>query len=605
MPLLKIEELRLQADQFPISPGVYLMKDAADQLLYIGKALNLRSRVRSYFSDSHEDRPLIPVMLRKLDHIDWIATNNETEALILEANLIRQHKPPCNVDLKDDKHYPYLKITVNEPFPRLLVVRRVLPDKARYFGPYTDVVTMNGLVTFARTAFGIHRCNRNMPPEKPVRPCLHHAIGACSGPCGAKITREEYSHSIRQCIDFLAGRHTEVMAGLQAAMETAAESLDFELAASLRDRLRLIRKSPLQQQVDLKNESGSIDVFGYVSNDRALCLCVLSFRNGLLLAKRHFLIKRELWDFSAETIETSVIQYYRSSQGDPPAEIILPAVNAASTGLIQAWFSAERNICVSVGIAQRGGKIGLVGLAEKNAQLYLLQKVAPEPEADLRQLQTVLGLPRLPRTIEAFDISNLGGSFCVAGMVHFRDGKPDKSLYRRYKIRSVEGQDDFAMLNEAVQRRLTRLQNEGKPYPDLLLIDGGKGQLSAAMQPLAGFENPPMIASLAKKEETLFSPWIEEGITLPENHPARKLVQRIRDEVHRQAVGYHRNLRDGQFKRSGLEQIPGVGPARSRLLLRHFGSQKLVAAAPAEQIAELKGFTPALAATILRHLRST
>jgi excinuclease ABC subunit C len=595
-------ELLSAISRFPTSPGVYLMKDSHDRLLYIGKAVNLRNRVRSYFVGNQAERFQIPAMLAKIHQIDWIATGNEAEALILEANLIRRHKPAYNIDLKDDKHYPYLKLTMAEPFPRLLVVRRVLDDQGRYFGPYTDVPAMNGIVAFSRKAFGIRRCSRSLPLDKPVRPCLYYSIGQCSGACAGKISAQEYGRAIGLCIEFLAGRRSEVVRQLQEWMHAAAARQEFERAASLRDQVRLIKESPYLQQVDLKDGSRCVDVFGVAENERHLCLCVLCFREGLLQSKRHFLFKREIWALSAGTIETSVIQYYQNIGGDPPDEILLPLAEVCSVDSLQSWFNVERGRKVIVSIPQRGPKARLVALAATNARLSLVQKVAPDPQLDVAELRQALNLPVMPRVIEAFDISNLGATFAVAGMVRFTDGLADKSGYRRYKIRTVTGQDDFAMLMEAVQRRLRRLTEESREFPDLLLIDGGKGQLHAALQGVAGFEHPPMVAALAKKEETLFSPWCEAGVVLPANHPARRLVERIRDEVHRWAVGYHRTLRDKGLRHSKLEEIAGLGPALSGRLIRHFGSLQRVNAATMEQIAEVRGVTAEMAGRIKAHL---
>jgi excinuclease ABC subunit C len=331
---------------------------------------------------------------------------------------------------------------------------------------------------------------------------------------------------------------------------------------------------------------------------------VLSFREGLLMYKRHFLFKRELWQMATSGLETIVIQYYQRTGQEPPEQIILPQERTETAQLLTDWFKAERDLSVQVISPVKGKKVALVNMAEKNARLYLAQKILPNAEEDLRDLQKILNLPRMPHVIEAFDISNLGETNAVAGMVQFRDGAPSKANYRRFKIRTVEGQNDFAMMMEAVTRRLTRLAEEKKDFPDLLLIDGGKGQLHAAMQALPGFEQPPMIISLAKKEETLFSPWLEEGVNLPSNHPVRRLVERIRDEVHHWAVSYHRQLRDATYRHSALEKVEGLGPKRSSLLLRHFGSLRRVREAPVEEIARLKGFSVQLAQKIQAQLSS-
>ncbi len=591
-------------NKFPRCPGVYLMKDVQETILYIGKAIDLRSRVRSYFFDSHDNRIQIPVMLSKLDHIDWIATGNETEALILEANLIRSHKPKYNVDLKDDKHYPYLKVTVNEAFPRLFVTRRVYRDGARYFGPYTDVRAMRSLMAMAKRVFKIRDCRKRLPLAKPIRPCINYSIGRCSGACGGKITQEEYRRNVDTLMDFLRGRRKEVIGTLQRRMEQASERLEYEKAAMLRDQITILKQAPSMQRVDLRAPDANTDVFGFAEADRYLCLSVLSFRQGLLMHKRHFLFKRQAWEMSKENPEMLIIQYYEKSIEEPPGEILLPQTISWNIDLLQSWFNQAIKHSVQIAIPQRGNKVKLISMAEKNASLYGAQKISPDAEADLRDLQDALGLPRFPETIEAFDISNLGESFTVAGMVHFSGGRPDKSKYRRFKIKTVSGQNDFAMMMEAVTRRLTRLFNEGKDMPDLLLIDGGKGQLHAAMEPLKQFEEPPMIVSLAKKEELLFSPYRSEPVRLPQNHPARRLVERIRDEVHRWSINYHRSLRGKQFQKSSLESLEGIGRKKAETLLRHFGSYKRLKEASLEEISEVKGFSLSAAQQLKKQLQS-
>jgi excinuclease ABC subunit C len=598
-----LKKLSDSVARFPQCPGIYIMKDAAGRILYIGKAVNLRSRVRSYFLDTHDDRPQIPVMMKKLAHIEWIATEKESEALILEANLIRRHKPRYNVDLKDDKHYPYLKVTVNEPFPRLYVTRRVYKDGARYFGPYTDARAMRSVMSLAKNIFKIRDCKKQLPLARPVRPCLNYAIGRCSGACGGKISQEDYRRNIHVMIQFLAGRRNEIIGALQQRMDEASGNLAFEKAAALRDQIELVTQSSRLQQVDLRAPNSDTDIFGLHFGDRHACLCVLSFRNGLLLYRRHFLFRKQSWEIGQGDSEMVILQYYRDSVDDPPNELLLPANGNFDRLLLEEWFKDQYRKNVKVAIPRKGQKAQLLAMAEKNARLYCMQKAPPDAGQDCIDLQKTLQLPLTPQTIEAFDISNLGETFAVAGMVRFADGVPDKSQYRRYKIKSVEGQNDFAMMMEAVQRRLSRLTRESTPFPDLLLIDGGKGQLNAAIAVLRQFESPPMIISLAKKEEVIFSPYRPEPVHLPETHPARKLVQRIRDEVHRWAIQYHRTLRGAQFRRSSLEAISGIGPAKAAALLKRFGSLANCKTASIEEIASIPGFSPALAQQLKEALR--
>jgi excinuclease ABC subunit C len=578
-------------ERFPQSPGVYLMKDARDAPLYIGKAINLKSRVKSYFSDTHEDRPHIPVMLQRLDHIEWIATNNESEALILEANLIRKHRPRFNIDLKDDKHYPYLKVTVNENFPRLLIVRKIENDGACYFGPYIDARAMRNLVGYARRIFKIRDCTKDLPLKKPVRPCVNFAIGRCSGACAGKIAQEQYRRNVDLLIQFLRGYRRECVREMQSTMEQASREMRFEEAAAIRDQIQLIVDASRLQKVDLNVPDINSDVFGIFKGDRSVCLAVLNFREGLLLSMRQFIMTRQVWEIERTNHETVLMQYYMDSQQEPPHEIFIPGEEEINGPLMEQWFLARYGKSTQVIVPVKGIKRQLVDMAGKNARLYLMQKLPPNSLDDLQDMQTLLKLPKFPRVIEAFDISNFGGAFSVAGMVQFRDGAPDKSNYRRFKIKTVEGQNDFAMMMEAVNRRLTRLAAENKPFADCLLIDGGIGQLHAAMEPLKQFAEPPMIVALAKKEELLYSPYNAEPLRLDATHPVRKLVERIRDEVHRWAVGYHRNLRGRQFKTTLLSTIPGIGPKKSIELLKAFGSASGLKEASVDDIAKVKGFS--------------
>jgi excinuclease ABC subunit C len=587
---MDVDKLTKNIDRFPTTPGVYIMKNAAGGILYIGKAVNVRSRVRSYFSDDHQDRPHIPVMLEKADSIEWIATNNETESLILEANLIRNHKPPYNVDLKDDKHFPYLKVTIQEPFPRLLVARRVEDDGAVYLGPYTDSLSMRRVMSYAKRIFKIRDCKRQLPLSQPIRPCINYSMGRCSGACAGLISPEAYGENVTHLIQFLKGKRSDLLAEFQKQMEKASQALDYELAASLRDQIRLIQDAGKTQRVDLRISQGDFDVFGLYEAPRSVCLAVLHFREGLLLGKRHFLFNRTSWETSEASRDPIIVQFYQHASQDNPAEILLPDIGFNRDAL-QAWFDSRNGPRVAVLVPQRGEKKQLVEMANKNARLYVAEKAPEQPAEDCIELQKACSLPRIPYSIEAFDISNLGESFAVAGMVRFVNGRPDKANYRRYKIKSVSGQDDFAMMMEAVTRRLDRLSKENTPFPDLLLIDGGKGQLHAAMKALEKFANAPMIISLAKQEQIIFSPYTADGIQLTDTHPARRLVQRVRDAVHRWAISYHRSLRGKQFKRSALEEIPGIGAKTAQVLLNKFGSVKRLRDAPAEEIAQVRGFS--------------
>jgi excinuclease ABC subunit C len=591
MIIRDLSSIAESAERFPQSPGVYIMKDAGNVPIYIGKAVNLRNRVRSYFTDTHEDRPYIPLMLMKLHHIDWIATETETEALIVEANLIRKHTPRFNIDLKDDKHYPYIKITIYEPFPRLLVVRRVEQDDSLYFGPYTDVGAMRSMTRYARAIFGIRDCNRNLPLKKYARPCVNYAIGRCSGACAGIVTESQYRYNVEMLIKFLKGQRREYVDELKKRMEEASAALQFEEASGIRDRIKLITDASNLQRVDLVANDIDCDAAGIYKGDRTLCLAILCFREGLLMSVRRFIINNNAWELDNSSGVSALMQYYMKAENDPPSTILLPESQAFDEKILGNFFLKQFGKKVEVRTPQKGTMKSLVDMAIKNARLYLMQKLPVDNTEDLGDLMKQCNLPEFPHVIEAFDISNTGGAFCVAGMVHFTEGNPDKSNYRRFKIKTVEGQNDFAMLMEAVTRRLSRLQETGKPFPDCLLIDGGLGQLHSVMEALKHFQSPPMIISLAKKDEIIYSPYCANPVALPATHPVRKLVERIRDEVHRWAISYHRNIRGKQFKTTLLKNIPGIGPKKSIALLRAFGSVSGIRAATDEEIAAVEGFS--------------
>ncbi|MBD3346463.1 MAG: excinuclease ABC subunit UvrC [Chitinivibrionales bacterium] len=447
------------------------------------------------------------------------------------------------------------------------------------------------MVHFAKKIFRLRDCRKRLPLKRPVRPCLNYSMKRCSGACGGKISREAYNENIQMLIKFLQGKRKDLIASLNEQMEQASALLEFEQAALLRDQIRLIKDASRLQQVDLRLPESDADVFGWYATEKYVCLTVLAFREGLLLGKEHFIVNKQQWDFEESNLDSLVVRYYLRTSREPPSELILPQSLPIEKEMLSTWLGEHFKRPIGIVIPQRGIKLHLIDLAQKNGKLYLEIHRPMQAIESVQALKKVCCLPNMPSRIEAFDISNMGSSFAVAGMISFRDGVPDKSNYRRYKIKSVENQNDFAMMIEAVKRRLDRLRRENKPFPDLLLIDGGKGQLSAVLKPLYEFENPPMVISLAKKEEILYSPYCNNPVRLPQNHSARKLAERIRDEVHRYTVTYHRKLRGKQFKGSSLESLEGIGPGKAKLLLRRFGSIARLKEAPVGEIAQVKGFS--------------
>ncbi len=594
------EKFQDTLDRIPEVPGVYLMKDVDEKHIYIGKAINLKKRVVSYFRDTHEDRAQIPVMLTKLERIDWVVTENETEALVLESNLVKRYLPPYNIDLRDDKHYPYVKLTTTELFPRIEIARKVEKDGNSYFGPFTDAGSIRRIVTALRKLFQIRSCKIKIDENTSRRECIDHSMKLCSGCCNHRISPEKYREGIDLMIRFFQGKRKQIIDILTERMMSASDDLRFEEAGQYRDQIREMKKLIIRQGVDLRRPDLNCDIFGLYQGSRYLCLSVMLVRNGVIINQNNRVFRRE--QLEIDSFGKLLVDYYMKSADDLPNEILLSELFENDAPLIQSWFEND-NKKISVTVPQRGDKQKLVERAEKGGRIFLSQKYITDGPHLLEELTKACNLPHVPRTIEAFDISNLGDRFTVAGMVHFRDGEPDKSNYRRFKIKTVSGQNDFAMMMEAVSRRLNRLLKENKPFPDLLLIDGGKGQLSATFEALKQFDNPPMLISIAKKEEILFSYYRDEGVQLGEGHPVRRLMERIRNEVHRFAITYHRKLRGRQYNHSILEEISGVGPKKAETLIKKFGSAQDVANASVEELEVIPGITRANAKNILAELK--
>ena len=594
------KEIKDTLEKIPHLPGVYLFKDSSDKTLYIGKAKVLKKRVSSYFILTHDDRPQIPVMLSKLDHIEWITAENETEALVLEANLVREQQPPYNIELRDDKHYPYVKITVEEVFPRILIARKVERDRSIYFGPFTDAGQIRRSVKALRKLLKIRSCTLKLDEQSEKRECIDYAMNLCSGPCNKRISRARYNDGVDLVIEFFKGKRREIVEKLSTLMMSSSMELRFEQAAVYRDQLRDIKKLILRQGVDLRRPELNCDVFALYTGGKYSVLTTLMVRGGVIINQNNRIIKGDISiDDSPSML---ILDYYSKSADEPPDEIVISSSFLGDKEIIADWF--RRDFGGTVTFPKKGDKSQLVDRAEKSGMLFLSQKYLTNGPELLEELAKFCNLPRIPKTIEAFDISNLGATFTVAGMVHFEDGSPVKSRYRRFKIKGVEGQNDFAMMMEAVSRRLTRLENENRPFPDLLLIDGGKGQLSSATQAISVFKNPPMIISLAKKEELIFSSYTADPVQLGEGAPVRRLVERIRDEVHNFAITYHRKIRGRQFNKSILEDIPGIGPKKVKLLLSNFKSAEEVSKQSVDSLSKIKGISLKDSEAIISELKN-
>ena len=595
----------------PNVPGVYLMKASDGSVIYVGKANRLRTRVRSYFRDKSA-HALTSQMMRYVTEIDYIATETEVEALILENNLIKAHQPRYNVKLKDDKRYPYLRVTTNEPFPRIHITRTAENDGTRYFGPFVHVRSTRQVLKQLTKFFPIRTCT--LPLTKTGnrhRVCLDYHIGRCPGPCADKIDTADYDDIVRKVCQFLSGNTDAVVKELTQQMQAAAEALDFETAAKHRDTLKDVQQAITTQNIDSVSAADE-DVIGIAARTDIACVQLLRVRDGKLLEREHYYLNDADPESLATAVSAFISQYYQNAVFVPKT-IVLP-MQIESVELIEKWLSEKRGSRVGVLMPKAGRLRKLQILASKNAEILLTQReqnvvYSSGVEPALVELQELLELKHPLRRIEAYDISNLGDRFAVGSMVVLEDGKPASSEYRRFRIKSVDGQNDFAMMQEVITRRFQRAIADDEKFnklPDLMLIDGGKGQLSAAqaaMKTFASSQLPdiPMIA-LAKRIEEIFVPGKSEPIVLREDNPTLHMIQRLRDEAHRFAVTYHRRLRQKSLSESVLDEIPNVGPKRKQALLQHFGSIDAIREASLDGLLSVKGIPRSVAENIRKHL---
>ncbi len=598
------ERISARISHLPESPGVYLWKDAEGKVLYVGKAKRLRSRVRNYLSGDHTASVKTQALVRQIADLDSIVVPTEAHALILEANLIKEHRPRFNIALRDDKSYPYIKVTVQEPFPRVMVTRRLLDDGARYFGPYPDVGAMRRALNVVKRIFTVRSCNYDMPREMPERACLDHAIGRCKAPCIYLQTQEDYRRMIDEVVLFLEGRADEVQRRVRARMEDASARLDFERAAEMRDVLQHLARLE-EPTVVVEVEGGDRDVIGYARDGDDACVALLRIRGGKLLARTPHLLDNIEGESDAAILAAYLARTYLAGN-ERAAELLVP-FDFEDRELLQESLGGTRLL-----VPQRGSKRELVDLAEQNARHLLEEAKLASMEADERaadpvyELARELGLQRLARALVCFDISTAQGTDTVGSCVWFENGRPKRSEYRKFKVKTVEGADDFSAMREVVGRYFARRLEDGKPLPDLVIVDGGKGQLGAAREALDALGLFAMqLASLAKRDEEVFLTGRPEPLRLSRRSPGLRLLQRARDEAHRFAVTYNRKRRTLRTVTSELLRIPGIGPTRRRALLRRFGSVQGVRDASEAQIAELPGFTQKSARRVLEVLQQS
>ncbi len=586
------EELQAKLKLLPDAPGVYLHKNKQGKVIYVGKASHLNQRVRSYFHSGGEKDAKTHALVRKIRDFDYIVTDSPTDALVLENQLIKEYRPLYNVRLKDDKQYPYIRVSLNEPYPRVSVVRRIAMDGARYFGPFTDVGAMRETLKFAAGAFQVRTCHLDLPGQTVERACLDWQIGRCSAPCVDYDTQEGYRAKVLRMVRFLAGAGNEVLDELRAEMEDCSTRLRFEEAAGLRDLIAKLDRTTSRSR-PVSGIRGDCDLIGIARDGEDASGVVMRVRSGHILTTHHFLLADKL-DRGLDTFMAQLLREYYPRAGDIPVEILL-SHPVDQPGSWQEWLAGLRNGKIVLKHPRRGIKKEAVELARTNAAFKLrevnLRRAMVQPRkvtpGDI-QLQEALDLHSVPETIECFDISNFQGKETVASLVFFKGGRPLKSRYRRFRIKTVRGVDDFASMREVLTRYYGRLVEKEMNPADLVVVDGGAGQLSVARQVLAryGFHETQLIG-LAKREETIHR---ESGtLNLARSSEALKLLQRVRDEAHRFAITYHRLLRDRNTTASELDLIPGIGRVKKLSLLHHFGSVARIRAADTAELAEVRG----------------
>jgi excinuclease ABC subunit C len=632
--------LRAVLRRLPTSPGVYLMKNEAGRVLYVGKADSLRGRVASYFGERRPEDARISRMVTEVADVEYIVTDTVSEAYLLESNLIKEHRPRFNIRLRDDKSYPFVKITLGEDFPRIVRTRRLVRDGSRYFGPYASASSVDETLKLLRKIFPFRTCNLDIPEGKRVleRPCLLYYINRCQGPCIEAIPKPEYRETIGQIVDFLDGRQEPIAAQLRSEMAHHSDALRYEQAAVTRDKLRAVERTMEQQKMAAFSRAEH-DVIGMAREEDEACIQVMQVRIGKLIGREHFIVEgaRDVTD--AEVLGSFLQQYYASTDAVPRA--LLTPLMPADADDLAVYLADRRGVRVTISVPERGEKRRLVALASGNAVEALARERAEwladtaKREEALTELASALGLPRMPERIECYDMSNIQGTSAVGSMVVFIDGRPEPKEYRRFRIRSGDTPDDFRMMAEVLRRRFSRVaklrsetgalslaavgadeapeaveteegerpRDQGWAMPDLVIVDGGKGQLSAAvgvMDELAITDVP--LTGLAKRFEELYLPGRSDPVVLPRRSQALYLVQRIRDEAHRFAITYHRDVRGKRALRSELDDVEGIGPGRKKALLKRFGSVRRIREASVDEVAATPGISRDLAERLKGHL---
>ena len=617
------EKLETKIAKLPESPGCYLMKDADGTIIYVGKAVNLKNRVRSYFRDTRHT-PKVSAMVSHIADFDVLLCDTNLEALCLECNLIKHHKPYYNILLKDDKHYPYLRVDLKEPFPRLTLARRMEKDGAKYFGPYIGATAVKQVIDAVRGVFPLRTCKQALPLKTPHRPCINYDIGRCMAPCAGKCTEEAYWDMLDGVLSFLGGDYKQVVDKLKADMMAAAEKMQYEKAALIRDKIRDVQ-GLMERQIAIQTEQAEQDIIALAQDGMDAMIQIVYVRGGRMIGGEHFALPQEGSEDPGEVLASFITQYYEDGNLIP-RHVLCQTLPEGSLEQLEQWLRQQKNAAVSLRTPRRGEKHDLVLLAAKNAADALEKRNARAAIKEERTLGAaanlgrILGLETPPRRIEGYDISNTQGVLSVAAMVVFIDGVPAKKEYRHFRIKTVEGANDFASMNEVLHRRFThgleeKAQREAEglspiggkfsDLPDLILIDGGPQQLRFAQDALHAIGVDVPMFGLAEVGERIFLPGQEEPICLDHHTPELHLVQRIRDEAHRFGITHHRALRGKAFVHSQLEDIPGIGPKRRKALLSRFGSLKAIREATEEELLATPGISKPAAKAVLAWARDT
>jgi len=600
-----------QLNRLPNSPGVYLMRDAEGNILYVGKAANLHHRVRSYFSAGQKLSPKLVRLVARVADIDFFVAASEQEALILELNLIKQYHPRYNVRLKDDKTFPYLKISINEDWPKIYVTRRLEQDGGHYFGPFASARSVRQTLRVLQGIFPFRICSKAITGTAP-RACLEYHLGHCLAPCTGEVSQTEYAEVINEVILFLEGKQERVVRELKARMNKAAEALDFEKAALARDQIQAIHRV-IEGQKIAATVRGEQDVIAFAQDRDQAYVQVFFVRNNKLIGRESFLLQGTRQEVPQQIITSFIKQFYASSPYIPP--LLLLQYPVEETLIIKDWLQSKRGAKVEIQVPRRGSKKQLIDIVAENArrgleQLKIKELATPKAlDAALAEIERELELKGLPQRMEAYDISNIQGKSAVGSMVVFEKGKPKPAHYRRFKIKTVSGANDYAMLQEVLQRRFKHsFKGETSPpdtwaiLPDLVLIDGGKGQLNAVLSALDEIGRSVPVASLAKENEEIFIPRRKEPVILPRSSPGLQLLQRLRDEAHRFAITYYAGVHRRETFTSALDSIPGIGPKRKRALLRQFGSVHRIGEASVDELVAATGMTQSQAKKMKEYL---